>query len=184
MFGCTPREYLQNPYLWRDHVHPDDVPRIAAWVDRMFENDRRSIEYRIRRPDGTYFWVDDRQQIVRDADGKPVEIVGSWTDVTARKEAEETRRECAPGSTSCSAPLLPWSTVSPQAATSRRPLSAPISSMLGYRPEEYLKDAAFWRAHVHPDDIAEVEAEQAQLFETGRIRTNTGSARRTAPIAG
>ena len=95
LFGCTPREYLQNPYLWRDHVHPDDVPRIAAWVDRMFENDRRSIEYRIRRPDGSYFWVDDRQQIVRDANGKPVEIVGSWTDITARKEAEETRRESA-----------------------------------------------------------------------------------------
>src|SRR4029078_10638051 len=72
LFGCTPREYLQNPYLWRDHVHPDDVPRIAAWVDRMFENDRRSIEYRIRRPDGSYFWVDDRPQIVRAAAGEHI----------------------------------------------------------------------------------------------------------------
>ena len=168
LFGCTPQEYLQNPYLWRDHVHPDDVPRIADWVDRMFENDRRSIEYRIRRPDGTYFWVDDRQQIVRDADGKPVEIVGSWTDVTARKEAEE-MRERVRARLDLLLGAAPSVVYSFAASGDFAPtfVSANIESMLGYRPEEYLKDAAFWRAHVHPDDIAEVEAEQAQLFETG-----------------
>ena len=168
LFGCTPQQYLQNPYLWRDHVHPDDVPRIADWVDRMFENDRRSIEYRIRRPDGTYFWVDDRQQIVRDADGKPVEIVGSWTDVTARKEAEE-MRERVRARLDLLLGAAPSVVYSFAASGDFAPtfVSANIESMLGYRPEEYLKDAAFWRAHVHPDDIAEVEAEQAQLFETG-----------------
>ena len=36
----------------------------------MFERDERSIEYRIRRQDGDYFWVNDQQQIVRDAKGK------------------------------------------------------------------------------------------------------------------
>src|SRR6478736_6573062 len=66
LFGCSPREYLDNPYLWRDRVHPDDVARISAWVDKMFESDERSIEYRIRRPDSTYFWVNDEQHIVRD----------------------------------------------------------------------------------------------------------------------
>ena len=35
--------------------------------------------------------MNDQQQIVRDAEGEPVEIVGSWTDITERKEAEETR---------------------------------------------------------------------------------------------
>ena len=60
LFGCTPQEYLENPYLWRDRVHPDDVQPINEWVDRMFENDKRSIEYRIRRTDGSYFWVHDR----------------------------------------------------------------------------------------------------------------------------
>ena len=134
----------------------------------MFENDRRSIEYRIRRPDGTYFWVDDRQQIVRDAEGKPVEIVGSWTDVTARKEAEE-MRERVRARLDLLLGAAPSVVYSFAASGDFAPtfVSANIESMLGYRPEEYLKDAAFWRAHVHPDDIAEVEAEQAQLFETG-----------------
>jgi adenylate cyclase len=84
LFDCTPREYLENPFLWRDRVHPDDVAGINEWVDRMFDSDKRSIEYRVRRKDGSYFWLHDRQQIVRDPNGEPVEIVGSWTDITER----------------------------------------------------------------------------------------------------
>ena len=93
LFGCTPAEYISNPYLWRDRVHPDDVPRINAWVDRLSESDQRSIEYRIRREDGSYFWVHDRQHVIRDEEGVPIEIAGSWTDVTERKEAEAAREE-------------------------------------------------------------------------------------------
>ena len=182
LFGCTPREYLENPYLWRDRVHPDDVPRIADWVDRMFESDKRSIEYRIRRPEGSYFWVEDRQQIVRDAEGKPVEIVGSWMDVTARKEAEETREKVRSRLDLLlgAAPAVVYSFAA-SGDFSPTFVSDNIEGMLGYRPEEYLKDAAFWRAHVHPEDLAEVEAEQARLFETGahlseyRFRKKDGS---------
>src|SRR6476659_3581994 len=184
LFGCTPREYLENPYLWRDRVHPDDVPRIADWVDRMFESDKRSIEYRIRRPEGSYSWVEDRQQIVRDAEGKPVEIVGSWMDVTARKEAEETREKVRSRLDLLlgAAPAVVYSFA---ASGDFAPtfVSDNIEGMLGYRPEEYLKDAAFWRAHVHPEDLAEFEAEQVRLFETGahlseyRFRKKDGSYR-------
>jgi two-component system, sensor histidine kinase and response regulator len=47
-------------------------------------------------------------------------------------------------------------------------VSDSIQGMLGYRPEEYLENADFWRSCVHPDDLAGVEAEQAQLFRTGQ----------------
>jgi two-component system sensor histidine kinase/response regulator len=182
LFGCTPREYLENPYLWRDRVHPDDVQRINDWVDRMFESDRRSIEYRIRRDDGTYFWVHDRQQIVRDAVGKPVEIVGSWTDITERKEAEEMREKVRARLDLLlgAAPSVVYSFAA-RGDFAPTFVSANIEGMLGYRPEEYLKDADFWRAHVHPDDLTEVEAEQSHLFETGahsneyRFRKKDGS---------
>ncbi|ODS03783.1 hypothetical protein AUC71_07700 [Methyloceanibacter marginalis] len=93
LFGCSPRDYLGDPYFWRNRVHPDDVARIDAWVDRMFDQDRGSIEYRVRREDGTYMWLHDRQQLVRDDKGEPVEIVGSWTDVTERREAEQAGAE-------------------------------------------------------------------------------------------
>ena len=160
-----------NPYLWRDRVHPDDVPRINAWVDRMFESDQRSIEYRIRREDGSYFWVHDRQHDRRDAEGEPIEIVGSWTDVTERARRPRSReRRHARGSTLLlgAAPVGDLQLLWP-AAISPRPSSATnIAHMLGYRPDEYLKDADFWRAHVHPDDLARGRGRsRRELFENG-----------------
>ena len=166
LFGCTPREYLEDPYLWRHRVHPDDVARINEWVDRMFESDERSIEYRIRRDDGTYFWVNDQQQVVRDAKGEPVEIVGSWTDVTQRKEAEA-ERETARSRLTLLLGAAPSVIYSFAATGDFAPtfVSANISHMLGFSADQYLLTPDFWRTHVHPDDLPAVEAKQVELFE-------------------
>ena len=40
-----------------------------------------------------------------------------------------------------------------------------LQDVLGYAPQEYLADADFWRSRVHPDDLAEVEAQHASLRE-------------------
>ena len=168
LFGCTPAEYISNPYLWRDRVHPDDVPRINAWVDRLSESDQRSIEYRIRREDGSYFWVHDRQHVIRDDEGVPIEIAGSWTDVTERKEAEAAREEARSRLTLLlgAAPSVIYSFC---ASGDFAPtfVSTNIAHMLGYSPDQYLKDADFWRTRVHPDDLPEVEAKQVELFRNG-----------------
>jgi two-component system sensor histidine kinase/response regulator len=88
MFGCTPREYLADPFFWQKRVAPDDIERIAAWVSRAHESDESAIEYRVDRGDGTHIWLCDRQHVIRDERGTPVEVVGSWTDITKRKLAE------------------------------------------------------------------------------------------------
>ena len=50
----------------------------------------RSVsEYRLRRPGGGLYWIRDEQSVVRDADGRTVEIVGSLLDVTEQKRTEE-----------------------------------------------------------------------------------------------
>ena len=46
-------------------------------------------EYRFRKKDGTYCWVSDEQHLIRDRDGQPIEVVGSWSDIDARKAAEQ-----------------------------------------------------------------------------------------------
>jgi two-component system sensor histidine kinase/response regulator len=182
LLGISPREYLDSPDLWRERVHPDDVARIDAWIDQLFQSDKRSIEYRFRRTDGSYCWLNDGQQMVRDTKGEPLEIVGSWTDITARKEAEEAQAGARVRLTLLlgAAPAVVYSFA---ASGDFAPtfVSDSIQSMLGYRSDEYLKDADFWRGHVHPDDLAEVEAEQEQLFRKGqhlaeyRFRKKDGS---------
>ena len=54
LFGVQSAENISiNPDLWRERVHPDDVARIDAWVDQIFQSDKRALEYRFRRKDGS-----------------------------------------------------------------------------------------------------------------------------------
>ncbi|MBV8263219.1 MAG: PAS domain-containing protein, partial [Candidatus Eremiobacteraeota bacterium] len=87
-FGYDPREYLEGPGFWRERVHPDDLARVEAEISRLFGNGIHVLEYRFRRKDGSYCWVHDEQHLLRSKTGEPLEIVGSWGDITARKEAE------------------------------------------------------------------------------------------------
>ena len=60
LFGYEPGEYLEHPGFWRERVHPDDLPRAEAGFARLLEAGRCACEYRFRRKDGTYRWVEDR----------------------------------------------------------------------------------------------------------------------------
>jgi adenylate cyclase len=96
LFGYGPREYLDNPNFWRVLVHPEDLPRIEAEVTGLFQEGKHALGYRFRRKDGSYCWVNDEQHLVRDEKGEPAEIVGSWSDISARKTAEGQRCRRSP----------------------------------------------------------------------------------------
>ena len=53
------------------------------------DDGRLSSEYRFRKKDGSYCWVSDELRVVRDAAGEPIEVVGAWSDITARKQLGE-----------------------------------------------------------------------------------------------
>jgi len=166
LFGYTPSEYLHNPNFWRERVHPEDLARVEREVESLFTSGRHAIEYRFRRKDGSYCWVNDDQHLVRDANGDAVEVVGSWSDITARKAAEaaedEARKRLALLLETAPSVIYSFKAKDDYAPTF---ISENIKRLLGYCPAEYLKDPAFWRARVHPDDVDRVEAEQAVLFE-------------------
>lgn len=91
--GCTPQEFLEDPGVWARHVHPDDVERVVREVVSLHEEGRHACEYRFLHKDGTYRWMRDEMILIRDAEGRPVEAVGFWADITERKRAEEALRE-------------------------------------------------------------------------------------------
>src|SRR5262245_32589920 len=89
IFGYAAQDYLDDPAFWRGHVHPDDLARVEAELSGLFAEGRHACEYRFRRKDGSYCRVNDEQTLVRDADGEPLEVVGSWSEIGSRKAAEE-----------------------------------------------------------------------------------------------
>ena len=90
--GYEPREFLDDPRFWVDHIHPGDRQRVLAGVGRIFEEESYSHEYRFLHRDGSYRWMHDQLELARDEQGKPLEMVGYWLDVTNRKEVEEELR--------------------------------------------------------------------------------------------
>lgn len=70
-------------------IHPDDKkPASEAFRRHLENNERYATELRLRHKDGSYRWVLDRGEAIRNAEGKPIRMVGSITDITERKAAE------------------------------------------------------------------------------------------------
>ena len=168
VFGYEPVEYLEDPSFWRDRVHPDDLARVEEAIAKFFQNGVHAVEYRFRRKDNSYCWVNDEQRLIADVDGKPLEIVGSWSDITARKAAEEEKAKAHVRLSrllaSSPAVIYSYKATGDFAPTF---VSENIRDWLGYDPQEYLEHPNFWWSRVHPDDLATVKAEAVHLFKKG-----------------
>src|SRR5215471_4720901 len=169
VFGYDTREYLENADFWRERIHPDDLARIETEVSRTFESGVNALEYRFRRSDGTYCWVKDVQRLIRNEAAEPVEVVGSWSDIRAVKEAEAHKNapQARLSQLLASSPAVIYSF---KATGDFGPtfVSQNIKDLLGYEPSDYLESADFWRRCVHPDDLPRAEAEVGHLFKKGR----------------
>jgi diguanylate cyclase (GGDEF)-like protein/PAS domain S-box-containing protein len=77
--------------LWRDLVHPDDIPRVeaalSAHLDGMAE--RFDLVYRCRRKDGSAFWTWGRLTARRRADGSLSRILGTLLDISDQVRIED-----------------------------------------------------------------------------------------------
>ena len=82
-------EYLDSPDFWRNCVHPDDLGRVEGEFGQLSSRAATPSNTASCKKDGSYCWVSDELQLVRDKNGATGEVVGSWSDITARKAAEE-----------------------------------------------------------------------------------------------
>jgi PAS domain S-box-containing protein len=94
-FGYSPEHFTSNPDFWRDRIHPDDQERVFSELRHLFDTGHHSHEYRFLHQDGKYRWVRDDLRLIRDTAGNPLEMVGSWLDITRQKELEIERQQTA-----------------------------------------------------------------------------------------
>ena len=81
---------------WEKRVHPDDIRRCHEDIDRYLNGETGIYqnEHRILCKDGIYKWILDRGRIIsRESDGSPVHFIGTHTDISDRKKADEALRE-------------------------------------------------------------------------------------------
>lgn len=78
-----------NDFRWRQNIHPDDFDHSIRVYESSFD-ERRSFtkEFRIKRFDGAYRWVLDCGIPLYGSRNEFLGFIGSWIDITERKEAE------------------------------------------------------------------------------------------------
>lgn len=108
-FGMSASEFLADGNAWVARVHPEDRPIIFQSQDGLLATGSQELRYRFLHKDGTYRYVQDERKLVRDADGRPVEVIGSQRDITESVRAEELIRTQAAALTELSTPLIPIS---------------------------------------------------------------------------
>jgi PAS domain S-box-containing protein len=75
---------------WEKHVHPEDSKRAVERItEALVKGEKFAEEYRFRRKDGDYFYVESCGIGMLDEDGKPFRALGVMKDITERKLAAE-----------------------------------------------------------------------------------------------
>ena len=91
------REHLASE--WQHLIHPEDLERAVSAFHAHCADPSCPYDLIVRyaRPDGSTTWVRCRGLAIRDADGKPIRMLGAHNDVTDLKEAELQLREAGEG---------------------------------------------------------------------------------------
>jgi PAS domain S-box-containing protein len=92
MLGYDPSDFRETNSKWIERLHPDDRERIAGEYRSYIEGkiSAYEVEFRQRTKSGDWKWILSLGKIVEwDSEGKPLRMLGTHTDITDRKRAEE-----------------------------------------------------------------------------------------------
>lgn len=95
IYGRSPEPDTNPERVFRDSLHPDDARRLDVWQAQAQRGEVSLLdeEIRIRRPDGTWRWIQTTAEVVRDDGDRPVRMAGVNIDITERVQAAERLRE-------------------------------------------------------------------------------------------
>ena len=93
LLGYPVEEWIADPDLWQQAIHPDDRARTLSEVSQTGTRDEPSVtEYRLIGRDGRVVWVRDEAKLVRSDDGRPLHWQGIAVDISAHRQAEAAAR--------------------------------------------------------------------------------------------
>ena len=90
ILGFTPQEYLANPDIWAQQLHPEDRERVLSEVAQSHKKGEPfSSQYRMLSKTGEVLWFKDHAVIIKDDDGKPSFLQGLMFDLTQKIQTEK-----------------------------------------------------------------------------------------------
>jgi PAS domain S-box-containing protein len=95
MLGYSPEDFAETHERWLERMHPEDRPRLKAEFEAYIRGEAPEYraEFRQRTASGEWKWILSMGAIIEwDPARRPLRMVGTHTDITTRKETEETLR--------------------------------------------------------------------------------------------
>jgi PAS domain S-box-containing protein len=184
MLGYAEDEFANRRDEWLKRIHPEDKARVMADMQAYLDGSTTaySTEYRMLCKDGSWKWILTRGEVVsRDAGGKPLRMIGTHADISARVRQQEEiinaneRLDLALQGSQ----LAIWDA---DIASGKIYVSAGWAEMLGDPPAEMVTDAKSLYALVHPEDRERIAATFVEALKGAhpeyriehRVRTRAG----------
>lgn len=175
MLGYDTADFRESLVSWRQRLHPDDQVRVSSLLEDYLAGRQEiyRVEFRLRTRDGRWKWILSLGQIEhRSADGRPLRMLGTHTDIDALKSAEATLREMnATLEARVSERTAELSAANRELETFAYAVShdlrAPLRALSGYSQalQEDFGDTLPGQARVYLDRIHQSAARMGQLIE-------------------
>jgi diguanylate cyclase (GGDEF)-like protein/PAS domain S-box-containing protein len=169
--GFDPHQQVDSSQEeWLKRVHPDDRERIRETISKQNTGElkRNAFEYRERRQDGQYIWILSKgAPVAWDELGRPTRMIGTDTDISAVKAAEQQRLELSR--------RLELALQVSQVGVFEADLDKDttywddrLHDLYGVRRDKQPVKASDWEDRLHPDDA---DAARAVMAEAARTRS-------------
>ncbi|WP_292387950.1 PAS domain-containing protein [Methanosarcina sp. UBA5] len=172
-----------SPEIWLEHIHPDDREKVIEKVRLFFERGGRlREEFRFRRKDGNYIYVEDRGVLLRDEEGSAYRLIGVMKDITKLKLIQESL-ERSEERYRIAAEQTGQIVYHYDRLTGKIEWAGAIKELTQYSLEEFQNfNRNDWEVNIHPDNRKKIIEKLEQYRESGerfsteyRFRRKDGS---------
>ena len=87
--GYSPEDHYADPELWRQLVHPGDLPALTLLMETPQQLGTKPVALRFKARNGRTRWLEFTVAPVLDATGRPVLVEGIARDITEWREVQE-----------------------------------------------------------------------------------------------